>query len=286
MTMTKKACDTCHIRRAKVFKSWPARRSRADAQCIGGLPCERCERVGAACTYLSPVLKKGPKGKRKLDDRSETSVPTDQHPHIAALLPTPDENASGSSLLPPAASGDEDRFISHRAALEPNRTRHHAADLLIIAHDVMLADVTCFINDFDPLSPVVHIDRLLDRLNRRDHLWDRQFAALLLAICAQVQVARDENPEQGRMWLQKAVVLHAAASVHQAVTLESVGTAMMLAGVFRALDNPNAASVKVREALALVETLRLHEPATLESLSPDDYELALRIHWKLSISVR
>ena len=263
-------------------------RSQLIGQCTGGSPCSRCSRLEIQCTYLKVPRKKGPRPKSASQTFCSTSV--------SSVLELMDDEISGrqsgitelefQDAIPLFEDGVKTDQSSLGSSISISSPRHAESGFLLVLQPILLDAVDSYIVNFYPLMPIVNINTLRQRVEAREQLWNRQFGALILAITAYVAIGKDADVGEALEWTEKALTLHASASVHQDVTLDTVVTVMTLGAVFRSTDRSTAAFLKVREAMALADVLKINEPQALQHYSPTDRELALVIFWKLSVAVR
>lgn len=145
-----------------------------------------------------------------------------------------------------------------------------------------------YLSNIYPLVPIVNPEQIRTRFTLRDHLYDPQFGALVLAMACNAALSQDElDHSQSDGLMQMALELHASTSMGaESASLDTLVTAMIMGGYMRARQRDAAAHIRTREAIAIAEVLNLHRPATYQRFSAAERELALIIYWKLAVAER
>lgn len=300
----KQACDCCHARKIK---------------CDGQNPCNNCTVTELPCTYLSVPKKKGPKGPSKRTPRAVLKMQAAQQQRSQAglqdfqsstLPPSRSSTLSstnsyepgsyeplkgweapllfGQETAEPSTSSDTHDFMSYGMAFgwrpSPLLTLHLAKHF-----------VEFFFKHKYPITPILHHDSfcaLLPTFRSAPSMY-----ALVSALCAslvtQVQPSQEFSSEISNSVLSTDFFIAeakraraAAANYIEHPTLADVHTSFFIfAGLFD-LDRHNSAWFYLREAITLMESLRLHEEESYVEMDPQIALYSRRTFWLMFVTER
>jgi len=139
------------------------------------------------------------------------------------------------------------------------------------------------------LYPVVDPQAVRERFRHKDHLHDKGFASLLLALAAIPQLlpeGRAGSIEGCDAFIDKSISLHNTAELGLKPSLDSISTSMLLSTGLRVRKGYNASYLRIKEAVALAELLNLSRLNAYDTYSPVEKELAVRMFWLLAANER
>ena len=142
-----------------------------------------------------------------------------------------------------------------------------------------------YLDRIHPLRRIIDASSVRQRFASRSHLYDTDFAALVLALAALAALSDDSVPttdNQEETLISNAMTLHNRLTLGNAPNLETVATSMTVAAYAGARHGRSAAHIRTREAITLLQLLRLNAVSTYETLSEEQTEIGFTMLWLLS----
>ncbi|KAL6803168.1 hypothetical protein GGI42DRAFT_21300 [Trichoderma sp. SZMC 28013] len=254
--MAKRSCDFCVQRKTR---------------CDNGRPCRKCldAQPPLECTYLKPVLKRGPKTS-KLTQRCNWKW------RIDPQIPSP---ASPGRVDPNSA----------RAAV--NAPAYDKAERLPLS--ILRPVIEAYSSRMYPVWPVLHVPDLineLEKLETSDTPYDDVYP-MTLALCsatmAQLNLTamKDIPPHVTSEYLEKECNRHRnLTNYREHPSVEGALTSFFLHVYHAKADNRNASMVYLQEGISIARLLRL-DRIELESCrlpnDPDDGQTPVTAHKRL-----
>lgn len=265
----KQACDCCHARKIK---------------CDGTSPCNNCHITDLQCTYLSVHKKKGPKGPSKRTPRAILKMQMDQK-NNPPEPPSVDPSESSTYSPPP---------------LDLNITYHYPGSRFEPSPLLTLSLVERFAESYFkhkyPLTPILHKGDFYAALPYFRSSPEQY--ALIASLCAAVltQVNSDQQgayspdastaPLTTDFFISEARRARTVRDYVEWPTLQDVQTSFFIfAGLFDR-DRHNSAWFHLREAITLMEALRLHEEETYAGMPARQALFSRRTFWLLFVTER
>ena len=131
------------------------------------------------------------------------------------------------------------------------------------------------------------------RLTSKVHLYDKQFAALVLSTAVLAILVPSSDPviaaaarDKADTLTDMAISLHNVSDLGNRPSLDSICTSMMLSSSALILKSPAVAYVRHREAVSLAELLNLTDPRGYDGFDSSEKEVALRMFWLLTCAER
>ncbi|RFU82052.1 c6 transcription factor [Trichoderma arundinaceum] len=241
--MAKRSCDFCVQRKTR---------------CDNGRPCRKCldAQPPLECTYLKPVLKRGPKTS-KLTQRCNWKW------RVEAQKPPPaSHNHAKSNSTAVAATNVSDYFKTERLPLS-----------------IFKPIIEAYSSRMYPVWPVLHVPDLLTRLEELEtsDLPDADIYTMTLALCsatmAQLNLTAIEDipPYINSEYMEKECNrLRILTNYREHPSVEGALTSFFLHVYHAKADNRNASMVFLQEGISIARLLRL-DRIELEShrLAPD-----------------
>jgi hypothetical protein len=288
----KQAYDCCHARKIR---------------CDGEKPCNNCQVTVLDCTYLHVPKKKGPKGpsKRtprailKMQQQQRQQEGQEQEKHQSGQSPTTSSSSyRKASILPRRSSPGH----SNRQFLNTIELDFEPSHLLTL--EVAHKYVRSFFKHKYPISPILHEDDFYAALPSFRSSPDSY--ALVASICAAVLTQVHPAAVSSAPSLQSATSLDSVQQEFlttdffitearrarrlrdyvEKPTLQDAQTSFFtFAGLFDC-DRHNSAWFHLREAITLIQTLRLHEEKTYAEMEEKEALYSRRTFWLLFITER
>lgn len=278
----RQACDCCRTRKIR---------------CDGARPCVNCTGAALQCTYLAVHKKTGPKGPRRQSSAPQSTIP---HPCPEASPPVASpEDPLQSSVIPAEVSG----FRPSDAV---------QTEFLVLCLDA-------FFKHKYPITPV--LDRQQTEAALPHLASSPEMYGLLTACCAVIVLSPEilspshqasaspfssslacpppdsgsETPDSAPAMpstdflISETIRARRLCNYIECPSLTTVQTSFFLFSAFFCLGNDNSAWFYLREAITLLQLLRLDEESTYSSFLADDAVLSLysrRMFWVLFITER
>lgn len=209
---------------------------RRKTRCDNGLPCRKCTETNPPleCTYLTPVLKRGPKTSKLLRRSNERW--------------DPGGNAS--------ERGDTDD--AHQV-LGPRGRRH-------LPVDIFTPIIDAYRSRMYPVWPVVDARNLIARLGEtsRDDEPDVEAFILATALCSATMAQLNLPPAKHGLddvdsaYMEKECLrIRSSTNYREHPSVEGVLASFFLHVYHAKADNRNAAMVFLQEAISLARLMRL-----------------------------
>ena len=197
-----------------------------------------------------------------------------------------DTDPDPSFLLDNIFSGTSDPGPSNdlRQAVSPRP--HPTAPLLDMLDDLLKQSLQRYFQCFHSLRPITNRDAVMVRFAIRDHLFDPQFAALILSLSSLALVTTPGQETRADSLIQEAMKLHNGVNLGLDVTLETLATSMSIAAFLGATRGRRVAQLRLKESIALAQTLGLDSSEGYEKLSPTDRPVAVTCFWLLTLAER
>lgn len=227
--MAKRSCDFCVQRKTR---------------CDNGRPCRKCldAQPPLECTYLKPVLKRGPKTS-KLTQRCNWKWRIDPQIQSPASPGHVDPNSTGATANAPAYDKAERLPLSIlRPVIEAYSSRMY------------------------PVWPVLHVSDLIDRLEKLDtsDSSNADVYPMTLALCsatmAQLNLTgmKDIPPHINSEYMEKECNRHRnLTNYREHPSVEGALTSFFLHVYHAKADNRNASMVYLQEGISIARLLRL-----------------------------
>lgn len=288
----KQACDACHARKVR---------------CDGAVPCAGCVGLGlglgrggaaaaaAACTYLAVPKKTGPKGRRRARTQAVLRSAMEKRPYRVpeSMSSAPSTPPSGT---PSRGEGDEGSRLRMSPRVSPGVWPG-------VAPGVIRRCLDAFFTHKYPITPMLDRQALEASLPRLADLPDQY--GLVTACCAVIVLSPEiiapvpaspssaSSPRAGvEPDLPSAEFLIAETARARRFgdhvsgpSLVAVQTSFFLFAAYFCMGRDNAAWFHLREAMAMLQLLRLHEEHTYHGSLPDAV-FARRTFWVLFITER
>ena len=164
-------------------------------------------------------------------------------------------------------------------------TRHSLAPWLESITQTLDRLLERYLDRIHPLRPIIDAASVRQRFGTRAYLYNTEFAALILALAALASLSDDrdtsaENQEESL--IGNAMSLHNRLTLGNVPTLETVATSMTIAAYAGARHGRAAAHIRTREAITLLQLLKLDTLSTYSTLSEKEAETGLTMLWLLS----
>jgi len=161
--------------------------------------------------------------------------------------------------------------------------------------EMILPWLDIFFDRLYPTLPLLDRTSLYRDMICRRHRKDRQFGAMVLALCAfsliqpvhtQERHLMPMSSEYARILLDEAFRLHSRSDLGESPVLETVLTSFFMFGCLFGLQKHNAAWLKLREAIDVATILCLQVPEAYTFLSDIERMRRVRIYFVLSVTER
>lgn len=298
----KQACDSCRARKIR---------------CDGACPCANCTSISLQCTFLSVHKKTGPKGKRRRWTYGSSIVPAPR-PSVQAY---DGSYSMDSTTSPNSCSAD--------STMRSPGSQYPAVDILGVEDTCLFQPSTRLPIDFMslcmdawfkykyPITPVLDQEQIKTALPL--FTTSPELYSLLASCCANVVLSpgtlhhnrsfgsspgesvsssssKDTATSESTAGMPTAQFLISEAKrarqyypYTEYPTLHTVQTSFFLYAAHFCLGEDSSAWFHLREAITLLQLLRLHEESTYASLLASDPVTAVygrRMFWVLFITER
>ncbi|KAH6672201.1 RING-3 [Halenospora varia] len=272
----RQACDCCHARKIR---------------CDGANPCANCRTTELMCTYLAVPKKKGPKGRRVGCPQNADAGKPAKRPKIVHEIPS---NSGRRRENPPTVPPPE---VPPPVVIDVEEPRFHPSRS--ISDELVKECVDAFFAHKFPIMPILDQEQtyaLLPHLGESPEQY-----ALITSICAVITLQpeilgpepafdhlinsfRRPTPE---FFILETVRARQFFSYIDSPTLATVQTSFFLFAAFFCLGKDNSAWFYIREAMTVLQLLRLHEEDAYETIEdPLCATLNRRTFWLLFITER
>ncbi|RSM02316.1 hypothetical protein CDV31_010965 [Fusarium ambrosium] len=224
-------------------------------RCDGCRPCIKCRETSANCTYLAVHKKTGPKGgpRRRALQRQPVPMP---HPSEASSFPE-------MSL----------------ATFQPSSR---------ITRQIIRWCLDAYFKHKYPLTPILHRETV-----EKTPISPEKYG-LITACCAVISLSPEILPPVSEpiipsadFFISETLRARQHCNLVEHPSLTHIQTSFFLYAAYFSLDQDNSAWYYLREAITMLQTLRLHEEDTYSDI--DDLFLAMyarRMAWVLFITER
>ncbi|KAH7007769.1 RING-3 [Ilyonectria destructans] len=257
----RQACDACHARKVR---------------CDGSRPCINCQELTVNCTYLAVHQKTGPKRgprhARRLLQREPAPVP------MQCPFPSPGEESTFSTASRPNTVPEQP---SLEAAFQPS---------LQISTGIIRWCLDAYFKHKYPLTPILHRQQVEQVPTSPERY------GLITACCAVISLSTEilpPAPTQGLIipptdfLISETIRSRQHCDLIEHPSLTHIQTSFFLYAAFFCLDKDNSAWYYLREAITILQTLRLHEEATYSDMDDSLFaSYARRMFWVLFITER
>ena len=167
--------------------------------------------------------------------------------------------------------------------------------LSLTLHSLVRPQLEMFFTRVYPMIPVFDREDVISRIDRDEHLHNRPFAAMILAMCSLSIIhpletheilERPQRVRQAKLLMDEACKLQARWDYGCLPTLEQVLTSYLLFGTLFELSQNAGARLRLREALAIGEALRLDDARSYIALPQPEVRRRLKMFWILAITER
>lgn len=164
-----------------------------------------------------------------------------------------------------------------------------------ISESSLIPWIDMYFDRLYPTLPVLNRSSLFSRILSQEHRHNPQFGAMLLSLCAfaltqpvqiKEQPTSSSRASQARLLMDEATKMRSSSDFGENPTLDAVLTSFFLFASLFGSNQYNAAWLRLREAVDLGATMRLHDPDSFQSLSIEDQDQRLRTYLILSITER
>lgn len=270
----RQACDACHVRKVR---------------CDGRQPCLNCTQGASSCTYVAVHRKTGPKGPRRRrpmicparpvypisDVNSIGSVSTSGSPKEASSV-------HGDPTSPSINSSTQDRFCPSP----------------YLPDSMIQWCLEGYFKHKHPITPILHQSQI-DQYCETTHKPSDSYA-LFASCCSVISLSPGILPPQEAtastsqltlpstdFLLQETLRARSFCNIAEEPSLTHVQTSFFLFSTYFCLGKDNSAWFHLREAITMLQTLRLHEEITYTTLSdPLSATYSRRMFWVLFITER
>ncbi|KAH8171954.1 fungal specific transcription factor domain-containing protein [Sarocladium implicatum] len=270
----RQACDACHARKVR---------------CDGRQPCLNCTQGCLSCTYVAVHRKTGPKGPRRRRPMAYPARP---------VYPIPDATLFGSgsaSQSPKGASPTQDDITSPSTS-SSTPDRFHPSPYL--PDNMIQWCLEGYFKHKHPITPILH-QRQIDQYCETTHKPPDSYA-LFASCCSVISLSPGILPPQEAtgstsqltlpstdFLLQETLRARRFCNIAEEPSLTQVQTSFFLFSTYFCLGMDNSAWFHLREAITMLQTLRLHEEITYTTLSnPLSATYSRRMFWVLFITER
>lgn len=288
-------------------------------KCDGQNPCNNCTTTELSCTYLSIPKKKGPKGPSKRTPRAVLKMQAEQqqraqaaqHGAAVSIMGPPSRSTTMSSLN----SGDTSTFLPLNGWQPPSLLAQEtseswspmampdiaASDGLLgwqpsqfLTFDLAKEYAAAFFEQKYPITPILHRDSFYESLP--EFRLCPSMYALVSTLCAslfnQVELSETASGIPNGVLSTDFFIAEAkharekAGDYIEKPTLSDIHTSFFIfAGLFD-IDRHNSAWFYLREAITLMETVKLHEEQTYLKMDPQTALFSRRTFWLLFVTER
>jgi uncharacterized Zn finger protein (UPF0148 family) len=271
----RQACDCCHARKIR---------------CDGTIPCANCQTTNLSCTYLAIPKKKGPKG------------PSSRTPRAVLKMQMRQEQ-----LKQPETLLADVRPKSSPSHSSPSRDQPISPDILsrgfepspLLTMQVAEQHLESFFAHKYPVTPILHRDRIYHSL--KDFHTSPEIYALVTSMSAAVisqtqpDVGSVSSPQSSTVdplstpdfFINEAKRARTYREYVEKPTLSDVQTSFFIFATLFNADRHNSAWFSLREAITMLQMLRLHEEDTYEAMEDKIEALfSRRTFWLLFITER
>ncbi|BFZ63829.1 hypothetical protein YB2330_004961 [Saitoella coloradoensis] len=176
-----------------------------------------------------------------------------------------------------------------------------------LSEHVLIPRLKTFFERMSPIMPVYTRSWIFGRIEKGEHRTHRQFAAMLLALCAftlvqPLQAGDPGTPEdrkrEAEKLLEECVRIKSGAffpcdrrlNENEVASspwgLEGCLTSFYHFGCLFGMSQDDAAWFRLREAVTLGQLLKIDDPTAYDALPLDEQERRIRTYWLLSITER
>jgi len=161
--------------------------------------------------------------------------------------------------------------------------------------EMILPWIDIFFDRLYPTLPLLDRSCLYRDMICQRHRKDRQYGAMILALCAfsliqpvhtQERQLMPMSDEYAKVLLDEAFRLHSRSDLGESPVLETVLTSFFMFGCLFGLQRHNAAWLKLREAIDVATILCLQLPEAYTFLSDSERMRRVRIFFVLSVTER
>lgn len=164
-----------------------------------------------------------------------------------------------------------------------------------ISESSLIPWIDMYFDRLYPTLPVLNRSSLFSRILSREHRHNPQFGAMLLSLCAfaltqpvqiKEQPTSSSRASQARSLMDEATKMRSSSDFGENPTLDAVLTSFFLFASLFGSNQHNAAWLRLREAVDLGATMRLHDPDSFQGLAIEEQDQRLRTYLVLSITER
>lgn len=231
--MARRSCDVCVRRKTR---------------CDNAQPCGKCleSKEPQSCTYLNPVLKRGPKAPRRGRPNVRPPRPIAKRVSLGARDPTPLQS--------------KENLISQDKPID-------TPSPLALQSSVLVSIIGIYKRRMYPVWPVVNAQELANRLRAAKSVENDGGAyilatALCAATIAQLKLDDAEKRMQNagaKAMEQECTVLRNACNYRERPCMDNVLASFFLHVYHAKIDNRKAAMMSLQEAIYFARMLRLDD---------------------------
>ncbi|KAH8669698.1 hypothetical protein BGZ60DRAFT_408074 [Tricladium varicosporioides] len=272
----RQACDCCHARKIR---------------CDGVNPCANCLSTELTCTYLAIPKKKGPKGRRvERPQNVDAGRPAKRSKIVHEISSSSGQRRENPLNVPPPEVPPPAVIDIEELRFQPSR---------FISDEFVKECIDAFFAHKFPIMPILDQEQtyaLLPLLREPPEQY-----ALITSICAVITLQPEIlDPEPTcnhpinfpqrptpEVFIQETVRARQFFPYIDSPTLATVQTSFFLFAAFFCLGKDNSAWFYIREAMTVLQLLRLHEESTYDSIQdPLCATFNRRTFWLLFITER
>jgi len=236
-----------------------------------------------------------------MDPRLSTWSASQQHAH-ATQLATGNQSsvqAYSADFLLPSLPMDSppDAYNLFASMPEPDTPRSQSLEFWprSINQETLLPWIDVYFKRLHPTIPLLNRTMIYQEMLMRRHHIDRQFGAMLLALCAfamtqPVQIhevaTAPSRSAQARMLLEESVRMRMTVDFGEDSSIHMVLASFFIFACLFGSGQHSAARHRLREAVDLADSLGLHLPHAYDGLDTDAREQWLRTYLVLSVTER
>ncbi|KAF1992563.1 hypothetical protein K402DRAFT_399653 [Aulographum hederae CBS 113979] len=304
------ACEACKLRKVK---------------CNGEQRCQQCTHLDLKCIYPQPKPKASRRQQQRGRVISQYRQQTAPANHVRNP-PTshPGSGASGQPDASPSGSDTTDSPHTFAVPVQPPIPRpaiHHrwpsAPDVLSPSafaaspanttstpgstqYEASYFNVPFFLDllsDYEesvyPPNPIILASDVADKIHRMDHDLDQESLAFVYAFAGVTLNLTFIGPKHTRdiskritSLITEAIRLRGPVFPGQPISIQRIMISFFLHNCLMTLRDKDTAFYYMREAIALIQTLKIDDPEEMSKMSLSDRAVRQRLHWLAFIQER
>lgn len=153
-------------------------------------------------------------------------------------------------------------------------------------HDTLQSGIDRYIRFIYPINPIVSCSSLRQRFLDQRHLFDLDFASLVLAVSAVSLLAPGSttaDEEAARYLLKYALCIQSSSPRMIDPSMDSLAALIAVGGLLRTEYGDNASYIKMKESISLAEIMQLDRAETYAGLAEEERQAVLSMFWILAV---